>query len=97
MVLKALPTLGPSIRMTAITTIATKTMMIAYSTVAQLGYMLFVFPLAAASGVFAIDAWTGAFLQILAHGIAKASMFLSAGAIVAARPGAGGGVTSANH
>ena len=62
-------------------------LMIAYSTVAQLGYMMFVFPLAAPGSPFALQAWNGAVLQMLSHGIAKAAMFLSAGAVVAALGG----------
>lgn len=58
-------------------------LMIAYSTVAQLGYMLFLFPLARPGSPVAADAWQGGLLQMLSHGLAKASMFLAAGAIVA--------------
>jgi len=58
-------------------------LMLAYSTTAQLGYMLFAFPLAVAGPVEATQAWTGMVVLILAHGIAKAAMFLAAGAIVA--------------
>jgi multicomponent Na+:H+ antiporter subunit D len=59
-------------------------LMIAYSTVAQLGYMLFAFPLAVAGAAQAAEAWTGTMLLILAHGLAKAAMFLAAGAMMAA-------------
>lgn len=59
-------------------------LMIAYSTVAQLGYMLFAFPLAMPGSPVALQAWNGALLQALSHGIAKASMFLSAGALITA-------------
>jgi len=59
-------------------------LMIAYSTVAQLGYMLFLFPLARPGSPVAAEAWQGGLLQMLSHGLAKASMFLAAGAIVAA-------------
>ncbi len=55
-------------------------MLIAYSTVSQLGYGLLVFPLAAAGAVQ--PAWTGAMTLVLAHGLAKAALFLAAGAIV---------------
>ncbi len=55
-------------------------MLIAYSTVSQLGYGLLVFPLAAAGAVQ--QAWTGAVMLVLAHGLAKAALFLAAGAIV---------------
>lgn len=48
-------------------------LVVAYSTVAQLGYMLLFFPLA--SGL----AWQGAVYHGLAHGVAKAAMFLAAG------------------
>lgn len=57
-------------------------LMIAYSTVAQLGYLLFVFPLAQAGGGWGGRAWSGALLHLLSHGIAKAAMFLAAGALV---------------
>jgi multicomponent Na+:H+ antiporter subunit D len=62
-------------------------LMIAYSTVAQLGYMLFVFPLAGAGGGGALAAWQGSLLQLLAHAIAKAAMFLAAGALIAGQGG----------
>ncbi|HLS67821.1 MAG TPA: proton-conducting transporter membrane subunit [Kiloniellales bacterium] len=57
-------------------------LMIAYSTVAQLGYMLLVFALAMPGSAAAVQAWQGGMLQILSHGLAKSSMFLSAGAIM---------------
>lgn len=57
-------------------------LMIAYSTVAQLGYMMFLFPLFTHGGAIAGQAWAGTLLQIVSHGIAKAAMFLSAGALV---------------
>jgi multicomponent Na+:H+ antiporter subunit D len=62
-------------------------LLIAYSTVAQIGYLFFVFPLAigsdaavAASGA----AWTGGWMQLLSHAFAKAAMFLAAGLIAEA-------------
>ncbi|MFC4728720.1 complex I subunit 5 family protein [Coralloluteibacterium thermophilus] len=51
--------------------------MVAYSTVAQLGYLMLVFPLAAAAGAGAV-AWHGAIYQLLAHALAKSAMFLAA-------------------
>jgi formate hydrogenlyase subunit 3/multisubunit Na+/H+ antiporter MnhD subunit len=51
-------------------------LLMAYSTVAQVGYFFMAFPLAAA-GNGAV--WTGALYLLLAHGLAKAAMFLSAG------------------
>ena len=62
-------------------------LIVAYSTVAQLGYVFFVFPLAGGDGTaqpWAAGAWTGAIFQILSHGLAKASMFLTAGIYIAA-------------
>jgi len=53
-------------------------LLIAYSTVAQLGYLFMAFPLAAAGGAVV---WTGALYLALAHGFAKAAMFLSAGSL----------------
>ena len=52
-------------------------LIVAYSTVAQLGYMFIVFPLSAQ-----VDAWTGAVFQALSHGLAKAAMFLCAGVFI---------------
>ena len=57
-------------------------MLIAYSTVAQIGYLFLVFPLAggeAAAQPWAAGAWTGAIFLALSHGLAKAAMFLCAG------------------
>lgn len=54
--------------------------LIAYSTVAQLGYLFLLFPLAAAPAV-AKKAWLGAILLALSHALAKAAMFLAAGRI----------------
>ena len=50
-------------------------LLIAYSTVAQIGYLLLAFPLAAA----VTTAWYGALYLILSHALAKAAMFLAAG------------------
>lgn len=59
--------------------------LIAYSTVAQLGYLFVMFPLLAPEGlggpepVWSDDAWTGGILLALSHALAKAAMFLAAG------------------
>lgn len=60
-------------------------MIVAYSTVAQLGYLFLVFPLAGMvteAQPWATGAWQGAILHGLAHGLAKAAMFLAAGAMI---------------
>jgi multicomponent Na+:H+ antiporter subunit D len=58
-------------------------MLVAYSTVAQLGYLFLVFPLATAvQPEVAATALRGAALYVLAHALAKSAMFLAAGAIV---------------
>lgn len=49
-------------------------LLIAYSTVAQIGYLFLMFPLAGYSG-----ALTGGMFQAISHAFAKASMFLGAG------------------
>ncbi len=54
-------------------------LVVAYSTVAQLGYMVLVFPL------MQTLAWQASVYQILIHGLAKAAMFLAAGNIMLAR------------
>ncbi len=48
-------------------------MLIAYSTVAQLGYLFLAFPLASITG------WTGALYMLLSHAAAKTAMFMAAG------------------
>jgi multicomponent Na+:H+ antiporter subunit D len=62
-------------------------LLIAYSTVAQIGYLFLMFPLAIdpASGQFRISgALAGGMLQAISHATAKAAMFMSAGLIYAA-------------
>lgn len=62
-------------------------LLVAYSTVAQLGYLFLIFPLAggaAAEMPWAAGAWSGGMLHGLAHGLAKAAMFLAAGLMVEA-------------
>jgi formate hydrogenlyase subunit 3/multisubunit Na+/H+ antiporter MnhD subunit len=59
-------------------------LLIAYSTIAQIGYLFFIFPLAA--GAMASDpwsgfGWTGGWMQLFSHAFAKAAMFMSAGLI----------------
>jgi multicomponent Na+:H+ antiporter subunit D len=61
-------------------------LLIAHSTVAQIGYLFLIFPLittrageTAASAAWLPIAWTGTFFQLLAHALAKSAMFLSAG------------------
>jgi formate hydrogenlyase subunit 3/multisubunit Na+/H+ antiporter MnhD subunit len=54
-------------------------LLIAYSTVAQIGYLFMMFPLG--HGPWAADAFSGGIMQALSHAFAKAAMFLSAGLI----------------
>lgn len=51
-------------------------LLIAYSTVAQLGYLMLIFPLAGSL------AWAGVIFHALSHGLAKAALFLAAGNIL---------------
>ncbi|WP_372736990.1 complex I subunit 5 family protein [Neptunomonas sp.] len=51
-------------------------LLIAYSTVVQLGYLFLAFPLGTNI------AWKGAFYMLLSHAIAKAAMFMAAGNIL---------------
>ena len=55
-------------------------MLVAYSTVAQLGYLFLIFPLFAADGL----ALQAGLMQVVAHGLAKAAMFAAAGVLIAA-------------
>jgi multicomponent Na+:H+ antiporter subunit D len=61
-------------------------LLIAYSTIAQIGYLFFIFPLAgsAAHEPWGGLAWTGGWLQLFSHAFAKAAMFMAAGLIVEA-------------
>jgi formate hydrogenlyase subunit 3/multisubunit Na+/H+ antiporter MnhD subunit len=59
-------------------------LLVAYSTVAQIGYLFPMFPLAfgaAAAGLDASGAVTGGMLQAISHATAKAAMFMAAGLI----------------
>lgn len=59
--------------------------LVAYSTVAQLGYLFLFFPLfGVASTEAARLAWDGTLLMLIAHALAKAGMFLAAGNLVLA-------------
>ncbi|MGH8277083.1 MAG: complex I subunit 5 family protein, partial [Steroidobacteraceae bacterium] len=56
-------------------------LLIAYSTVAQIGYLFLMFPLASGAHPWAVDAWSGGVMQTLSHAFAKAAMFLAAGLV----------------
>lgn len=56
-------------------------LLIAYSTLAQIGYLFLLFPLAAGAEALAL---TGGTLQVVSHACAKAAMFMAAGLIAAA-------------
>jgi formate hydrogenlyase subunit 3/multisubunit Na+/H+ antiporter MnhD subunit len=60
-------------------------LLVAYSTVAQIGYLFLMFPLALVDAAeIAARAWTGGLLQATSHAFAKAAMFLAAGLIAKA-------------
>ena len=60
-------------------------MLVAYSTVAQVGYLFLLFPLATVGApAIAHDAVAGGALLAVAHGLAKAAMFAAAGAMIVA-------------
>ncbi len=62
-------------------------LLVAYSTVAQIGYLFFLFPLSTGlveSGPANSLAWTGGWLQVFSHALAKAAMFMAAGSIAEA-------------
>ncbi len=57
-------------------------LLVAYSTVAQIGYLFLIFPLASGPETghpWSTTAWTGGMLQAVSHAFAKAAMFLAAG------------------
>jgi formate hydrogenlyase subunit 3/multisubunit Na+/H+ antiporter MnhD subunit len=65
-------------------------LVIAHSTVAQIGYLLLFFPLItlplgmAAEADWTLFAWTGMIYQVLSHAFAKAAFFLAVGVVVIA-------------
>ena len=62
-------------------------LLIAYSTVAQIGYLFLMFPLAVnpeTGHPWSTVAWTGGILQAISHAFAKAAMFMAAGLIAEA-------------
>src|SRR5262245_2325855 len=62
-------------------------LLIAYSTVAQIGYLFLMFPLAInpeTGHPWSTAAWTGGILQAISHAFAKAAMFMAAGLIAEA-------------
>lgn len=61
-------------------------MIVAYSSVGQMGYLFLLFPLvcAAPDSPWSIQAWTGGIYQVVSHGLAKASMCLAAGNLILA-------------
>lgn len=60
-------------------------MLVAYSTVAQIGYLFLLFPLATLTLPAAAEsALQGGAMQALAHGFAKAAMFAAAGSMIVA-------------
>ena len=62
-------------------------LLIAYSTVAQIGYLFLMFPLAVnpeTGHPWSTAAWTGGILQAISHAFAKAAMFMAAGLIAEA-------------
>jgi multicomponent Na+:H+ antiporter subunit D len=59
-------------------------LLIAYSTVAQIGYLFLVFPLASGGHLGSTLGWRAGLMQVLAHAFAKAAMFFSAGLLAEA-------------
>ncbi|MGE4338868.1 MAG: complex I subunit 5 family protein, partial [Pigmentiphaga sp.] len=62
-------------------------LIIAYSTVAQIGYLFFVFPLANGAAFalpWSAGAWSGVMFHAVSHAFAKAALFLAAGLVIEA-------------
>lgn len=59
-------------------------LLIAYSTVAQIGYLFLLFPLTEPGASWAAEAWSGGVLHAVSHACAKAAMFMAAGSIATA-------------
>jgi formate hydrogenlyase subunit 3/multisubunit Na+/H+ antiporter MnhD subunit len=59
--------------------------LVAYSTVAQIGYLFLFFPLVTGTGPEAARlAWDGTLMIVISHALAKAALFLSAGNLILA-------------
>jgi len=59
--------------------------LVAYSTVAQIGYLFLFFPLVTGTSITAAGlAWDGTLLMLVSHALAKAGMFLGAGNLIIA-------------
>jgi formate hydrogenlyase subunit 3/multisubunit Na+/H+ antiporter MnhD subunit len=56
-------------------------LLIAYSTVSQIGYLFLIFPLAAGAHAWSTIGWSAGLMQVLAHAFAKAALFLAAGVL----------------
>ncbi|HMR33577.1 MAG TPA: proton-conducting transporter membrane subunit [Geminicoccaceae bacterium] len=60
-------------------------LLVAYSTVAQIGYLFLIFPIVLAAPVaVGVSAWIGGMVQLVSHACAKAAMFMAAGLIARA-------------
>lgn len=59
-------------------------LLIAYSTVSQIGYLFLIFPLAAGAHAWSTIGWRAGLMQVLAHAFAKAALFLAAGVLAEA-------------
>ncbi|MEX2305827.1 MAG: proton-conducting transporter membrane subunit, partial [Waddliaceae bacterium] len=57
-------------------------MLIAYSTVGQMGYIFLMFPLASGDSLSQAFAWNGGIVFALSHGCSKAAAFMAAGSII---------------
>ncbi len=57
-------------------------MLVAYSTVAQIGYLFLLFPLVEIAGRHVADAWSAGVFHAVSHALAKSAMFLAAGAVL---------------
>jgi len=64
-------------------------LLIAYSTIAQIGYLFLMFPIMMTGWWSDTDltsrAWAGGIYQVVSHGLAKASLFLAAGVLIHTR------------
>lgn len=57
-------------------------MLVAYSTVAQIGYLFLLFPLVGIAGPHIADAWSAGVFHAVSHALAKSAMFLAAGSVL---------------